>query len=51
MEFYDTIFEGYGLAGHIGYGTAGHYRALRTLGPTGLHRRSFDLKIGEGLRA
>ncbi len=50
MEFYDTIFRGYGLAGHKGYGTAGHYRALRALGPTGLHRRSFDLKSGEGLR-
>jgi len=49
MEFYDTIFGGYGLAGHKGYGTAGHYRALRALGPTGLHRRSFDLKIvGDG---
>jgi ribonuclease HII len=51
MEFYDTIFGGYGLAGHKGYGTAGHYRALRALGPTGLHRRSFNLKIGEGQRA
>jgi ribonuclease HII len=49
MELYDTIFCGYGLAGHKGYGTAGHYRALRALGPTGLHRRSFDLKIeGDG---
>ena len=47
MEFYDTIFAGYGLAGHKGYGTVAHYRALRTLGPTGLHRRSFNLKIGE----
>ncbi len=45
MEFYDTIFGGYGLADHKGYGTSGHYRALRALGPTGLHRRSFDLKI------
>jgi ribonuclease HII len=50
MEFFDTIFGGYGLAGHKGYGTAEHYRALRTLGPTGLHRRSFNLKIGEGPR-
>jgi ribonuclease HII len=48
MEFYDTIFGGYGLAGHKGYGTPGHYRALHALGPTGLHRRSFDLKIGGG---
>jgi ribonuclease HII len=44
MDFFDTVFEGYGLAQHKGYGTSGHYRALRTLGPTCLHRRSFNLK-------
>jgi ribonuclease HII len=44
MEFFDTIFEGYGLAKHKGYGTAGHYRALLALGPTCLHRRSFNLR-------
>jgi ribonuclease HII len=44
MDFFDEIFEGYGLAKHKGYGTAAHYLALRTLGPTCLHRRSFNLK-------
>jgi ribonuclease HII len=48
MEFYDTIFRGYGLAEHKGYGTAAHYRAIGALGPTGLHRRSFDLRIEGG---
>jgi len=45
MNLYDTIFGGYGLAAHKGYGTEEHYRAIGALGPTGLHRVSFDLKI------
>lgn len=45
MDVFDICFGGYGLAKHKGYGTAGHYLALRTLGPTVLHRKSFDLKI------
>ncbi|MFN9622525.1 MAG: ribonuclease HII [Cyanobacteriota bacterium] len=34
-------FPGYGLERHVGYGTALHRQALRRLGPTALHRRSF----------
>ncbi|MBM5817151.1 MAG: ribonuclease HII [Cyanobacteria bacterium K_Offshore_surface_m2_239] len=34
-------FPGYGLERHVGYGTALHRQALRTLGPTPLHRRTF----------
>jgi ribonuclease HII len=34
-------FPGYGLERHVGYGTAQHREALRLLGPTPLHRRSF----------
>jgi ribonuclease HII len=45
MKFYDRCYRGYGLAAHKGYGTEGHYRALRELGPTLLHRKTFDLKI------
>ena len=45
MNLYDTIFGGYGLAAHKGYGTEEHYRAIGALGPTGLHRVSFDLKV------
>ncbi len=47
MDFYDTLFAGYGLAKHKGYGTAGHYRALLAQGPTCLHRKSFNLKRAE----
>ncbi len=32
---------GYGFERHKGYGTAAHLEALRTLGPTPHHRRSF----------
>ena len=35
-------FPGYGFAGHKGYCTATHQAALRRLGPSPIHRRSFD---------
>lgn len=37
----ETEYPGYGLAQHKGYGTAQHLKALRSLGPTAIHRRSF----------
>ena len=37
----DCRYPGYGLAGHKGYPTAAHMSALRELGPTVIHRRSF----------
>lgn len=39
----DEVYPGYGLAQHKGYGTADHYAALRRLGPSPCHRRSFNL--------
>ncbi|OMH39171.1 ribonuclease HII [Motiliproteus sp. MSK22-1] len=41
MQNFDLQYPGYGLAQHKGYPTAGHLEALRSLGPTPLHRRSF----------
>lgn len=38
---YDARFPGYGFARHKGYGTAEHLAALKRLGPTPIHRRSF----------
>lgn len=38
---YEKEFPGYGLARHKGYGTQAHLAALRSLGPTVQHRRSF----------
>ena len=37
----DAAFPDYGFAKHKGYGTAEHLKALKTLGPTIWHRRSF----------
>ena len=41
MHELDRQYPGYGLAVHKGYPTAMHLQALRTLGPTPIHRRSF----------
>jgi ribonuclease HII len=41
MRELDSLHPGYGLASHKGYGTPEHRRALFTLGPCALHRRSF----------
>ena len=37
----DQIYPGYGLAQHKGYPTRAHMEALRRLGVTVIHRRSF----------
>jgi len=41
MQALDLCYPGYGLAGHKGYPTPSHLEALRRLGPTPIHRRSF----------
>jgi len=42
MRVWDEIFPAYGLASHKGYSTPEHCLALRQLGPTPLHRLSFE---------
>ena len=37
----DKVYPGYGFASHKGYGCAAHVAALKKLGVTPLHRRSF----------
>jgi ribonuclease HII len=37
----DSVYPGYGLAGHKGYPTKAHMDALQLLGVTPIHRRSF----------
>ena len=37
----DRDYPGYGLAQHKGYGSPAHLAALKRLGPTPLHRKSF----------
>ncbi len=41
MVEYDKVFPGYDFAGNKGYGSASHIDALKKLGPTPIHRRSF----------
>jgi ribonuclease HII len=38
----ETEYPGYGFAGNKGYGSGEHMRALRNLGPSSFHRRSFQ---------
>jgi len=37
----DSIYPGYGLANHKGYGTKQHFSCLYRLGPSSIHRQSF----------
>ena len=41
MSNYDEIYPNYGFSNHKGYVTAGHLNALKELGPSPIHRRSF----------
>ena len=41
MVEYDKIYPGYDFAGNKGYGTAAHIAAIKELGMTPIHRRSF----------
>ncbi|MCD8019136.1 MAG: ribonuclease HII [Clostridiales bacterium] len=45
MVEYDKIYPGYGFAANKGYGTRDHMEALRELGPSPIHRRSFIKSI------
>lgn len=42
MEAFDAEYPGYGFASHKGYATQQHTDALKSLGPTPIHRRSFE---------
>lgn len=41
MENYEEVLPGYGFASNKGYGSAEHIEALKTMGPTPIHRSSF----------
>ncbi len=41
MDDYEEKYPGYDFASNKGYGTAAHIAALKTLGPTPIHRKSF----------
>lgn len=42
MIAFEEQYPGYGFAGHKGYATREHTDALKELGPTPIHRRSFE---------
>lgn len=42
MVEFDGVYPGYGLARHKGYGTTEHLSCLRRLGPSPIHRRSYQ---------
>lgn len=60
MVEYDEVYPGYAFGRHKGYGTAEHMGFLRELGPSPIHRRSFEpvrvallqqrKREGEGIR-
>ncbi len=41
MEAYDQMYPAYGFASNKGYGSEAHIQALKKLGPSPIHRRSF----------
>lgn len=41
MREWDVRYPGYGLAHNMGYGSEDHRAAIRRLGPSRIHRRSF----------
>jgi ribonuclease HII len=45
MQDLDQQYPGYGIAGHKGYASAAHITALRTLGPSAIHRVTWLTRI------
>jgi ribonuclease HII len=41
MHIVDALYPGYGFVSHVGYITPLHSAAVRRLGPSAIHRRSF----------
>lgn len=41
MVDYDKVFPGYGFAANKGYGAEAHIRAIREIGPSAIHRKTF----------
>ena len=50
MREMDIDVPGYGLSRHKGYGTPAHLLALRSMGQSAIHRKSFTIK-GEAMEA
>ena len=44
MRRLDALYPSYDFASHVGYITPGHSAIVRRLGPSAIHRRSFDAR-------
>ena len=42
MRAYDEEYTGYGFASHVGYTTRAHQKAIAQLGPSAIHRKTFN---------
>lgn len=49
MTEFDSLFPGYSFHRNKGYGTLAHRRALNSLGPSALHRKTFGCVIQPSL--
>jgi ribonuclease HII len=44
MRRLDALYPSYDFVSHVGYITPGHSAIVRRLGPSAIHRRSFDAR-------
>ncbi len=44
MHAVDALYPGYGFVTHVGYITPSHSAAVRRIGPSEIHRRSFQAR-------
>jgi len=48
MRRLDALYPAYGFAQHVGYITPGHSAVVRELGPSAVHRLSFQALCYQG---
>ena len=51
MRRFDALYPDYDFVSHVGYITPGHSAIVRRLGPSAIHRRSFDARCYAELEA
>jgi ribonuclease HII len=51
MRRLDALYPNYGFVSHVGYITPAHTDAVRSFGPSELHRRSFQARCYEAVEA
>ena len=51
MRRLDALYANYGFVSHVGYITPAHNEAVRSFGPSELHRRSFQARCYAAVEA